>query len=359
MNTQQRLLQEKKKLVIAMIIIIFIALGYHFRYTALSCMQNFYQYRINRSIQKGNFTETERLYKQKLILPSDDLAKADTVQNLLKFCIQQRMYTDAEILFKKQIKSKKYYPLNNYGNGNRKLDLADTYNSMAFLYLNLKQYKNASEYANKALNIATNYKGKSHIFEKYIKSYEILCLESLAKQDYKKAQKYLQQIKYYAYRTDNGEEPFFNYYNTNMQYYKSTGEYDKAEAYAKRMYAAIPNTILPFPFQSQITKQNNYIIFINNNLGEIYYLQGKYKDAIRMFSIAYKISNEMNGQFHVDTICSNYHLLKTYKQLKLDELYANHLKTIKQSIRGYKILENTHDYNFEINMENFCDIYQE
>ena len=169
-------------------------------------------------------------------------------------------------------------------------------------------------------------------------------------------EEYSEKTKYYAQKANKGEEAFFDYYNTKIQYYSAIKKYDKAEDYVKKMYTAVPSTTLPLSLQSQVSTQNNYIVFINNHLGKTYYLQDKYKDAERVLSIAYKISHETNGEFHPDTICNNYYLTHIYKKQGRNELFKHHIRNIKRNIQKYKILKNI-DSNFDENMKKFCNTY--
>lgn len=348
----------KKRIVIIVLIIILIFLGYHYRYTPFFYIQKFYEYRISKSIKAGKFIKAEQLYKNKLFFCITVFSKELTINEMIRFYINQRMYTKAEELYSIKLNNNMFHPIYGCSNGANKLDLGDLYNSIAILYLNMGEYNKAEKYVNKSLDIFKNWKEQSNILDKFVKSYETLSLIHTATQDYQKAKEYSKKIKYYAQQADKGEELFFSYYNAEIHYYNAIKDYNNAEIYTKKMYSAIPSTLLPLPFQSQVNNQNNYIIYINSNLGKFYYLQNKYTDAERIFSIAYKISNELYGEFHPDTFCNGFYLSYTYKKENKNELYKYYLKKTKQNAKNYKVLNNAIGKNFETNIKDFCNIYK-
>lgn len=345
-------------LIVKIVLIIFVILFiYYFRYTPSCLIRKFYDYKINKNIKTGEYIKAENLYKKKLFFSTDIFSKSNTVQELLKFYLKQRLYSDAEKIFINQVETNTYFPLYNCGNGNRELDLADTYNAMAIMYLNTGKHQKALEYTNMALQIFDIHKKESKIAEKFIKSYEILGLIYLSTDNSKKVKYCIEKIKHYADAMNNNEIAFYAYYNLYMLYCKHIKDYKNAEIFAKKMYTIIPNTVLPYPAQSQMVLQINHILYINKNLADIYFAQRNYADAKRMYENIYKLDSEVNGEYAPNTVCDSYYLLTLYKKIGNNELYERYLTQIKNKIKNIFVLRRVDNNNFESTMDKFCNIY--
>lgn len=351
-----------KKLIVTISIIVLILIGYYFRYTPFFYIQKFYDYRINKCIKTGKFLDAEKLYGKKLHFCLSTYDKEMTIKSFIRFCVNQRIYLKAEELYLLKLNSNMFHSV--YGSSNIGLELnkANIYNEMSGLYINMNNFKKADELSNKALQEIKNSKttDKSILGEKLNITYKNLGYINLKSGNLTKAKKYFDMIKKtsieYGMYQQNGEEALFDYYAALMLYYFKIKDYNNAEGYAKKLYISTPKTVLPE--DTEWLLQSRYLIFINQNLGKIYYAQRRYKDSERAFSISYKISNELNGEYSPDTVCNAYYLDTTYKAQNRNRLHQQFIKKTKQNIKNFKTMQNTNPENFEKDMDRFCEFWR-
>lgn len=324
----------------------------------------FYSYKINKYTEEADFLKAETFLQKKLKLAQKDKYFYETTRNdLIRFYFKQRLYTEAKKLLIQQMSIGIYSTV--YGTSlfaDKELAIGDAYSSLALLSFYEKQYDSAKKYENIALD---NYKQRSGYKEplfEIITSYRILCLSYLKENNYKKAAECLEKIKFYSKMNSieqkNGEEAFFTYYNVAADYYIAIKDYKNARLYANKMYTAIPLAVLPEPVQTQTNIHNEFIPFINEKMGEIYYFEQRYEDAKRMYEMAYRIYKETKGEYSPNTACAAYHLSNMYKQNGNIELHKKYLYQVKDSIKHFRALKNTNDANFTTNMNSFCNYYE-
>lgn len=363
----------KKRIIFSMLFLILILFIWLVSTNLNSFISNFYDSRANYYISKGNYKKVEALYKKKLSMQekffnNDYFALSASIANLINFYCEQRDYENAEKIYLKYLTSSDPLILSNgfYALLSIDLDKAVIYNSLANIYLNKKDYSKSEYYYNKAINIAINAKSKKGISQNKIsntintelaKYYNNLGKLKVKQKKYKEAKKYFDTSIQLTKRTRlykvYGEASLFQVYYELSLYYKSLGDYNKAEKYAEKLFALIP--IMELPIKSFVNYQAYYMSLIANNLGLIYQKQKKYIDAKVLFKNALKLDTELKGQYNADVICDNYNLANLYAEIKDPKNYTLLLNKILFNSKSFLNLENMDLKNINKKMNLFCE----
>lgn len=352
----------KKILISTSVILIVIVFGYFYRYSEYY-INKIYDYKIEEAKKVGNYIKAEEFYKKKVTFTDDYFSKEIALNNLILFYIDQKLYESAlEVYLKEKMQMPAYLISPVYGckNFTEELNLIDIYCEIAFLYLQIDDNKKAEEYANKAIGILKNLdKGcDSSVGKKIVHNYKIFAYIEIKKNNLSSAKKYLDKIKEilisYNVVKKEGQSAYSDYYEVLYYYYINKKEYNEAKLCIEKLFSLSSATYLPLDFVSELNSQVNYLIHFNKDMGEIYCKQKEYIDAQRHYEISYNLSNELNGKYHPDTICSKYRLIEVFEKQNKQEIAKRYADEIKNETKGFRLLKNMNDNNFEEKLNSFC-----
>lgn len=354
----------KKKYKKVFITILIISLLIIFSFTLKNyegIIKSIHNYKIKQAINSGDFIKAEKFYKRNNSFAQDKISKQFVMNDFIKFYTTQKLYNHAINLYLEKINSGIYCPTSNCGLFTKiESDKAATYNEISFLYFKTGNFRKAEEYIDKAINSLNKLPEKNMDIKNLSASYNLLAYIEINKGNFLKAKEYLNKTATMLLINDDTvkqekEILLINYYKTLISYYKAKNNYKEAKIYAEKLFSLTPATDLAPDLSSELYTQGEYLIDFNKILGDIYYETKEYTVAQRHYKISYNLSNELNGQYHPDTICSKCYLTKIYKNNNREELSKRYINEIKNEVKGYKLLKDINNDNFEKELSNFCN----
>jgi tetratricopeptide (TPR) repeat protein len=184
-------------------------------------------------------------------------------------------------------------------------NLAAVYNAIGDVCRNQKNYTEALNWLNKALEIRENIQGKNH--PETAETYNSIALVYDSQEQYAKALKWYQKDLAISEKTLGSEHPDTAriYNNMGMAYFHQGDRANALELFKKAL--AIQ--------EKKPVDQNPNVAMTYNNIAEVYRAQGDYVLALPQYLKAYRILLNTFGERHSTTMAVRLNLARAYDKL--------------------------------------------